>query len=423
MSDLDIKITKVYGGPFFWDNDDLHAHAAQFDMHYIGHYSPKDPRTWLLVRDIKLENGKDYLKSTTPPPFVAYDVALMADLVMHKPMSRITQNFERLGNDRYARRFLLYPFNFCRQDLLRKTEHILYDEFRVWMRLWGSDPDTPTISTSGPTSSTIGTVSLAETEQGATGSPYDQIMKALSGTDIPSQAAPAKLQAELKATQSKLQDSQKQLSDTKTPRVAEAAAAKKLIDRASAAEKKAKESRSIAAKLKQQENLLRESRESERKAVADCSSLKKEVEASAVEVINLGARLAQSQAALETVQDKLTITEQEHAHTKRQLEKASGQVTERDQQMRNILAELTRRKASDDANMPSAKRVMTEDEATHKEALAKFERQKRHYDELRAQNGGRLSFRHDVEWMRVQGAEYTRLKKRMQVVQEAKKAK
>jgi hypothetical protein len=97
MQDADIKISKVYGSPFVWEESELHAHAAQFDLHYIRRYSTKDPRTWPLFRSVKLQNGKDYCKSKTPPPYVAYDALLVADLVMHKPMSKIIQHQEWQG--------------------------------------------------------------------------------------------------------------------------------------------------------------------------------------------------------------------------------------------------------------------------------------------------------------------------------------
>ena len=52
------------------------------------------------------------------------------------------------------------------------------------------------------------------------------------------------------------------------------------------------------------------------------------------------------------------------------------------------------------------------DEKAHREALAKFQTQKRYYEDLRPKNGGPLTFRQDVEWMKIQGAEQARLKKR-----------
>lgn len=114
-------------------------------------------------------------------------------------------------------------------------------------------------------------------------------MKALSGEDTTSPAAFAKLQAKLNTAQDRLHYTEKQLSTTEAARVAEAAAAKQANNRASAAEKKARESRSLAAMLKQRECALRESREAESKMSPDYRSLEKEVEASSVEVINLKA--------------------------------------------------------------------------------------------------------------------------------------
>ena len=53
-----------------------------------------------------------------------------------------------------------------------------------------------------------------------------------------------------------------------------------------------------------------------------------------------------------------------------------------------------------------------EDEMAHRQALAEFQKQKRHYDKIKEQNNGRLSFQRDVEWMKIKGAEDARLKKR-----------
>lgn len=198
MQDADIKISKVYGSPFVWEENELHAHAAQFDLHYIGRYSTKDPRTWPLVRSVKLQNGKDYCKSKTPPPYVAYDALLMTDLVMHKPMHKIIQHQECQGEEGYSRGFQLYPFNFSRQGSLRKTEYIPPDEFNFWIYLWESNSDVLNTSTNGPTSSTMKRSHPVEVDQDASSSPYDQIIEALHGTDAASQDASAKMQAGLR---------------------------------------------------------------------------------------------------------------------------------------------------------------------------------------------------------------------------------
>lgn len=62
--------------------------------------------------------------------------------------------------------------------------------------------------------------------------------------------------------------------------------------------------------------------------------------------------------------------------------------------------------------------AVDEGEMEHRVALADFQRQKNHYEELRRQNNGRLGFRHDVEWMRIQGAEHARIKKRQRELAE-----
>lgn len=61
---------------------------------------------------------------------------------------------------------------------------------------------------------------------------------------------------------------------------------------------------------------------------------------------------------------------------------------------------------------PSAPVEIDEDEMAHRQALAEYQRQKRHYEDVKAQNNGRLPVRQDVEWMRVKGAEDARLMKR-----------
>ncbi|KAF9694487.1 hypothetical protein EKO04_007498 [Ascochyta lentis] len=56
--------------------------------------------------------------------------------------------------------------------------------------------------------------------------------------------------------------------------------------------------------------------------------------------------------------------------------------------------------------------VVDEDEAAHVRALLEFQKQKRHYDDIKAQHNGRLNFRQDIEWMKIAGAEDARVKKR-----------
>lgn len=59
-----------------------------------------------------------------------------------------------------------------------------------------------------------------------------------------------------------------------------------------------------------------------------------------------------------------------------------------------------------------------QDERAHREALAEFQRQKQHYERLERENGGRLGFRHDIEWMKIRGAEQARLMKRQRELAE-----
>ncbi|KAH7088900.1 SNF2 family N-terminal domain-containing protein [Paraphoma chrysanthemicola] len=61
------------------------------------------------------------------------------------------------------------------------------------------------------------------------------------------------------------------------------------------------------------------------------------------------------------------------------------------------------------ASMPRPK--VDEDEVAHRQAKAEYLKKRHYYDELRRKNG-KLTFRQDVEWMKVKGAEAARLKKR-----------
>lgn len=56
--------------------------------------------------------------------------------------------------------------------------------------------------------------------------------------------------------------------------------------------------------------------------------------------------------------------------------------------------------------------AVDDDDMADREAIAEFARNKRHYDELKLKNGGKLSFRHDIEWMKIKNAEDARKKKR-----------
>ncbi|CAO2654805.1 Nn.00g115380.m01.CDS01 [Neocucurbitaria sp. VM-36] len=60
-----------------------------------------------------------------------------------------------------------------------------------------------------------------------------------------------------------------------------------------------------------------------------------------------------------------------------------------------------------------------EDEMADREAIAEFARTKRRYDDLKLNNGGRLSFRHDIEWMKIKNAEDARRKKRQRDIAKA----
>jgi hypothetical protein len=67
----------------------------------------------------------------------------------------------------------------------------------------------------------------------------------------------------------------------------------------------------------------------------------------------------------------------------------------------------------------SAAPAVDEDEMAHRQASAEFQRQQRHYNDLRRKNRGQLNFRQDVEWMKIRGAEEARKKKRARDVAKA----
>ncbi|KAL6710401.1 hypothetical protein ACN47E_009347 [Coniothyrium glycines] len=63
---------------------------------------------------------------------------------------------------------------------------------------------------------------------------------------------------------------------------------------------------------------------------------------------------------------------------------------------------------------PSTEAMPVVDEYVMEErkSIAKFEQQKRDYDKLKRENGGRLRFKHQIEWMQIKGAEDSRRMKR-----------
>ncbi|KAH9881953.1 hypothetical protein J1614_001124 [Plenodomus biglobosus] len=62
-----------------------------------------------------------------------------------------------------------------------------------------------------------------------------------------------------------------------------------------------------------------------------------------------------------------------------------------------------------------------EDQMSDRQALAEFEKQKRYYDNLRNNSrDGELSFRHDIEWIRIKGAEEARRRKRARDIAKAR---
>ncbi|CAN9196477.1 unnamed protein product [Alternaria sp. RS040] len=59
------------------------------------------------------------------------------------------------------------------------------------------------------------------------------------------------------------------------------------------------------------------------------------------------------------------------------------------------------------------------DDVTDKQAAIEFEKQKRYYDEIKRETGG-LTFKQDVEWMKIKGAEIARKRKRARDIAKAR---
>jgi hypothetical protein len=78
--------------------------------------------------------------------------------------------------------------------------------------------------------------------------------------------------------------------------------------------------------------------------------------------------------------------------------------------------EAVLQKPSSSSNVPA----IDEDEVLHQQATREYEKQKRHYADLKKKSGGELSFRHSIEWMKVKGAEDARSKKRARDIAKAR---
>ena len=63
--------------------------------------------------------------------------------------------------------------------------------------------------------------------------------------------------------------------------------------------------------------------------------------------------------------------------------------------------------------------AIDQDDFADKQAARDYEKQKRHYDEIKRKNGT-LSFKQDVEWMKIRGAETARKRKRLRDIEKAR---
>ncbi|KAI8942436.1 hypothetical protein NX059_000506 [Plenodomus lindquistii] len=62
--------------------------------------------------------------------------------------------------------------------------------------------------------------------------------------------------------------------------------------------------------------------------------------------------------------------------------------------------------------VPAGVPLVDEDTLDDRRASAEFQKQKRHYEKLKREGGGKLGFRQDIEWMKIKGAEDARQRKR-----------
>jgi SNF2 family DNA or RNA helicase len=63
--------------------------------------------------------------------------------------------------------------------------------------------------------------------------------------------------------------------------------------------------------------------------------------------------------------------------------------------------------------------AVDEDEMADRKAVAEFQKKKRHYNSLKDKQNGKLTFRQDVEWLKIKGAEEARRKKRARDIAKA----
>lgn len=400
MTNTDIKVMRAHSGAFSWDENELYKEIAKFDMHYTIPYTPGNPQTWPLVQNVVRDNRKNKVL----PACVVYSMAYIN-----------SQRLITLKKLPYSELFKRYPFNFAPGGEVRKSEGIPYLEFKEWMEAYGNPPISESVA---PTT-------------------FDKINKALSEINSDSAAKSAGMEARLETMQAELADTKRMLSQA-----AEANTEKQVAQEE--AEKRATEAGQQVTNIKESyERQLGDSERRIKSLVGDCDKLRNSIRSTLTKVEETKFQLTATQSHLAAAQSKLTACEQEAAQKSDQLTtseqalaKKSDQLAASEQevatkseqlavakqyhqqQLLHVYAQVKeieenkKRGSPKDTNLPSAKRVLSEEEMDHKNALARFEEQNCRFDKLREQKNGVLNAQQTEEWKAIWGVEQNRLKER-----------
>lgn len=169
-----------------------------------------------------------------------------------------------------------------------------------------------------------------------------------AGADVAFPRALADMQAQLQAMQQQLEDTQKKLFSAEIARAAEEAATERANERANAAEEQATHSQTILKRSKRRIARILEKGADLRRG---CKELQTEIRDTKSEVENAKSQLARAQHSLTAAESKLdTISEQ--------MIVARKHIAENDQQMMHALADIKKRKCTDDACERPAKKAM-----------------------------------------------------------------
>lgn len=132
MAPIDLIPSGEWTDPFTWDGlfIRMHIRAVKLD------YDATNPQTWPLIKDLtQTDNGSNYKKSKTPPPWLAYDQPIMVELHKLQPMHRVCRAVKQFGHWWRNESFAYYPFNFDSNGDLKEYPHILGSELVAWREL------------------------------------------------------------------------------------------------------------------------------------------------------------------------------------------------------------------------------------------------------------------------------------------------